>query len=253
MESSRRIASWYPVVGGPIMALVAFVLAYYYDPLHFGSQKPLAALPAFFVSLLILVVTHNINSRTELMRAAEYSDRIYDAVRDYLHVTKVGSAEVAFDYVLTRLPILDEVRNTSFNLRGELERANEKFYESKTYVDSAQKIAERSAKGLLWKDVGDSFALDRLRNVDHRAKELAGTRRSGYSYRVLNHDEPQINFIILTYPSGSPEVLFNWDFRRIGQDPVVLLSRDRDIVEMFAIQFELLWRASSADHDSSAT
>jgi hypothetical protein len=237
---------------GPVLSLIAFVLTYYINPLKFGGQTPLAALPAFLLAIVILLISHNIAAFRELERASTDSDRIYEAVKDYLHVTKVGSPELAMQYVIARLPILREVRNTSFNLRDEVERADEKLYETAIYVGASRQIAEWTARELRWKDIGDSRAVARLREVELLAHEAATRRKSHYQYRLISHSEPQINFILLSYPDGTTEVLFNWDFRNIGQDPMVLLSRDRDIVEMFAIQFEYLWRAAAQDHDSTA-
>jgi hypothetical protein len=236
-----------------VLSLVSFVLAYYVDPLQFGNHKALAAIPAFLLAIVVLLISHNLAALRELERASGFSDRIYEAVKDYLHVTKVGSPEAAFEYVLARLPILQEVRNTTFNLPDEAERSDEKFYETPTYGTTARRVAEWAAKGHRWKDIGDLRAIGRLRAIEQLATRTSGKRKSGYQYRLLARNEPQINFILLSYPDGSTEALFNWDFRNIGQDPTVLLSRDRDIVEMFAVQFEHLWRVSSPDHDSRAT
>jgi hypothetical protein len=250
----RRLSrgQWIALFGGPILAIISFVGAYYIDPLNFSSHKPLNSLPAFLLAIVILLITHNLAAWDEMARASQYSDRIYEAVKDYLHVTKVGSPETAFEYVLARLPSLEEVKNTSLNLPDELERSEEKLYETTMYQQASRRIADWTAKGHRWKDIGDARGVARLRATQEHALRLAGKRKSGYQYRLLARNEPQINFILLAYPDGSTEVLFNWDFRNMGQDPTVLLSRDRDIVEMFSVQFEHLWRASSPDHDSTA-
>jgi hypothetical protein len=92
MRRKRTGASqWVLLVSGPILSLIAFIAAYYVDPLNFGHHAPLAAVPAFLLSIVILLVSHNIASFRELERASSDSDRIYEAVKDYLHVTKVGS------------------------------------------------------------------------------------------------------------------------------------------------------------------
>jgi hypothetical protein len=254
VQTARRGRShWVALLAGPVLALVSFVVAYYVDPLNFKGNAALAAIPAFLLAIVILLISHNISAFREIERASAFSDRIYEAVKDYLHVTKVGSPEVAFQYVLGRLPILQEVRNTTFNLPDEQERAGEKFYETVTYEGATRPISEWTSKRHRWKDVGDARAVKRLRTIHELAERLAGKRGTGYQYRLLSRNEPQINFILLAYPDGATEVLFNWDFRNIGADPVVLLSRDRDIVEMFAVQFEHLWRTASPDHDSTAT
>jgi hypothetical protein len=247
--SSQRIA----LVAGPILSLVAFVVAYYINPLDFRGHAAVASIPAFLLAIVILLISHNLAAFSELEQASSDTDRIYEAVKDYLHVTKVGSPETAMQYVIARLPILQEVRNTSFNIRDEVDRADDKLYDTTTYAGLARHISEWTAKDLRWKDIGDPRAVGRLREVESLSKSSSSKRTSRYQYKLISHSEPQINFIILNYPDGTSEVLFNWDFRNIGQDPVVLLSRDRDIIEMFAIQFEYLWRAGSPDHDSTAT
>jgi hypothetical protein len=254
MSTPRRTRNeWALLVAGPVLSLVSFVVAYYIDPLDFGGRKPLAAIPAFLLAIVILLISQNLTSSHELELASTYSDRIYEAVKDYLHVTKVGSPETAMSYVITRLPILHEVRNTTLNLRDETERADEQLYDTPTYTAVAHEIAVWAAKNGRWKDIGDRLAVARLRHTLAASREAAGKGRCHYQYKLIEHKEPQINFILLGYPDGTNEVLFNWDFRNIGQDPVVLLSRDRDIVEMFAIQFEHLWRVASPDHDSTDT
>lgn len=252
MFKQRAQSQWIALLAGPVLALISFVAAYYLDPLNFGGRSALASVPAFLLAIVILLISHNLAAVREIERASAYSDRIYEAVKDYLHVTKVGSPEAAFQYVMARLPILLEVRNTTLNLPDELERSDEKLYETPVYQDAGRHVADWASKGGRWKDIGDARAADRLRTTQDLATRLAGKRKTGYRYRLLGRNEPQINFILLSYPDGSTEVLFNWDFRNLGQDPTVLLSRDRDIVEMFAVQFEHLWRVSSPDHDSTA-
>jgi hypothetical protein len=223
----------------------------YIDPLNFGHHAPLAAVPAFLLSIVILLVSHNIASFRELERASSDSDRIYEAVKDYLHVTKLGSPESATKYVIARMPILHDVRNTSLNIRDEIERAEEQLYDTAAYSDFASHIVQWTAHELRWKEIGDHEAIKRMRRTAAQTRRRAPDGRPNYQYKLISHNEPQINFILLSYADGTNEVLFNWDFRNIGQDPVVLLSRDRDIVEMFAVQFEHLWRSASPDHDTS--
>jgi hypothetical protein len=240
------------LIAGPLLSLIAFVATYYVDPLNFNDNAPLAAVPAFLLSIVILLISHNLAAFRELERASKDSDRIYEAVKDYLHVTKVGSPERGMQYIIARMPILVDVRNTSLNIPDELERADERLYETEAYLDLAPHIAHWSKAKLRWKDIGDAEAIPRMRRTARLANDSAQGRKAHYQYKLIAHNEPQINFILLTYADGLTEVLFNWDFRNIGQDPVVLLSRDRDIVEMFAVQFEHLWRSASPDHDSTA-
>ena len=246
-------SKWTYILVGPILSLIAFVVTFYLDPLNFGEHEPLAAIPAFLFSVVILLIHQGINTSHEVQKTSLYSDRIYEAIKNYLHVTPLGSPERAMQYINSRTPILREVKNTSFNLVDEMERADEKFYDTKTYKEMRQKIKIHASKNLLWKDIGDSLAVQRFRDIHSVCDSFARGKKHGYKYRLINHEEPQINFIILEYVDGSREVLFNWDFRGIGQDPNVLISRDRQIIELFAVQFAHLWRRASPDHDSMAT
>ena len=247
-----RWPPWILIVAGPILSLIVFVVSYELNPLHAKGPASAAAIPAFLFSILILLVSHNLNAFKELAEHRLVSDRIYEAVREYLHVTKVGSPVTAWKYVLEQLPKLQEVRNTSLNIEDELERSEDKLYDTASYAGSARKIAQWTERELRWKDIGDSQSVGRLRKIANVATNPAKPL-AHYQYRLIAHNEPQINFILLTYPDGTSEVLFNWDFRNIGEDPVVLLSRDQHIVAMFAIQFEHLWRTASQDHDNMAT
>ena len=136
---------------------------------------------------------------------------------------------------------------------SERERSDEKFYETNHYNKALEQLAIYSTKGMIWKDLGDKYALDRFRHTLEVSNKVSKGRSSKYKYRLINHNEPQINFIILEYQDGNREVLFNWDFRGTGQDPTVLLSRDRHIIEMFSVQFQQLWQRASVDHDNIAT
>lgn len=253
MSRSRiRGSQWVFLVAGPVLGLAAFIAAYYVDPLNFEENAPLAAVPAFLLSIIVLLISHNLAAFRELERVSRDSDRIYEAVKDYLHVTKIGSPENAIQYVIARLPIIRDVRNTTLNIADEIERADERLYDTAAYTEVAPHIAYWTNRGLRWKDIGDAEGIKRLRATAALA-DSSDRRKTQYQYRLIEHVEPQINFILLTYADATSEVLFNWDFRNIGQDPVVLLSRDHDIIEMFAVQFEHLWRSASRDHESTAT
>lgn len=249
-REGRSVAVWLPIVAGPAIALIAFVVGYWIDPL---SLKETKAIAAFFFSVLVLMIGQWLVTVTEIQKTAIYSDRLYDAIKNYLHVTTVGSPEEALRYIQSRLPILREVQNTRLNTQEELERSNEKLYESGTFEGLLGEIPVYCKKDLIWKDIGDSQALPVFRQLRSQCAGLQSSRIVRYKYKLLSHVEPQINFILLEYRDGQKEVLFNWDFRGSGQDPTVLISRDRHIVEMFSIQFTLLWRRGAEDHDSQAT
>jgi hypothetical protein len=242
----RFLSVWLPVVGGPVVALIVFVVGYWFDP---------ASLPkgvsAFFFSVLILMIGQWLVTVTEIQKTAVFSDRLYDAVKNYLHVTRAGSPEEALRYICQRLPALREVQNTRLNVPEEVERSNEKLYESDAFESLVKEIPWYCKRDLIWKDIGDQSALPLFRTL-HGESTVAG-KAPKYKYKVLSHVEPQMNFILLEYRDGEKEVLFNWDFRSAGQDPTVLISRDRHIVEMFTIHYTMLWRRAAEDHDNQLT
>jgi hypothetical protein len=244
---------WIGIVLSPVIALIAFLVNYWWDPLHLGSHQQSAAAPAFLFSALVLVLGQAITNALELKNATAYSDKIYNAIKDYLHVTPIGSPEEAINYVHSRLPALREVQNTCFTTRDEAERASEKLYETDIYDKLRQELPYHCGNGLIWKDIGDAVSAARLRQTRTVYATISRTKKNSYRFKLISHVDPQISFIILEYRDGAREALFNWDFRGNGQDPTVLISRDRQIVEMFAIHFTLLWRRASEDHDSQAT
>jgi hypothetical protein len=244
------VAVWLPIMSGPVFSLVVFVLTYWLDPL---SLKQTSGIPAFFLSVLVLMIAQWFVTVVEVRKTAAYSDRLYDAIKDYLHVTPIGSPEQALRYIDSRLPILREVKNTSFNTDESVERSDEKFYVTQVYDSLLVSIAQHARRELIWKDIGDSHAMKRFRQIRQQVGNEKPKGSGKYKYKVIGHNEPQLNFILLEHVDGSKEVLFNWDFRGLGQDPTVLISRDSHIIEMFTKQFNLLWLSGSEDHDRIAT
>lgn len=234
----------------PLLALVSFVITYYIDPLNYGTNASLASIPAFLLSIIILVIGQIIAIHNEVERMSIDSERIYETVKSYLNVTKLGTPQSAWKYIIDKLSVLDYVQNTSFNFDKEYEITEERLYDGDTYQQSFNKIAKYVCKGLQWKDVGDSSALKRFRKIDSL---ISNNSKGHYYYKFIQQSEPQISFILLTYKDGTKEVLFNWDFRDIPQDPVVLLSRDDEIFNMFAAQYTSLWRVAVTDYDNKAT
>lgn len=234
----------------PILSLVAFMLTYFLDPLRYTSQSSLAAIPAFLLSVIILIIGQIISIHCEIEKVSSDSDRICETVKNYLHVTKMGTPKSAWKYVTDRLPVLEYVQNTSFNYGSEVEQTNKRLYDDNIYQKSINEIAKHINQGLQWEDIGDESAVERLRKISSCISEKAKGR---YMFRIIEQTEPQIGFILLTYKDGTTEVLFNWDFRDIPQDPVVLLSRDHEIFNMFAAQHRGLCRVATEDYDSKAT
>ncbi len=242
MNSSRN-NKWFDYTFGPIMAIISFLFVYWLDPMDYKKDAA-TAIPAFLLSVVILFIDHGRLVSKESKKSADLYDKIYDAVKNYLHIIRIGSATKAMEYVNSRIPILIEIKNTSFNTNNEIERSDEKFYITEEYDNFQKQIAEYISKNLLCKELGDKFAFERFKKTYNLTE-----RNERYKYKFISHNEPQINFIILEYKNGDKEVLFNWDFRGLGEDPTILLSRDEKIVNMFYIHFNNLWNVASPDYD----
>lgn len=238
------------LIASPVLSLISFVLAYFLDPLNYQEHVSMAAIPAFLLSIIILVIGQIITIHNEVEKVSVDSERIYETVKNYLHVTKMGTPQSAWRYIIDRLPILEYVQNTSFNFEDEKDEADERLYDNDVYQQSLKIIAKYVNKGLKWYDIGDDSAIKRFRQI---LSSVTNNPKGRYYYRLITQSEPQIGFILLTYKDGTTEVLFNWDFRDIPQDPTVLLSRDIEIFTMFAAQYKSLWRVAVNDYDNNAT
>ncbi len=222
----------------------------------FGASRnlPIAAVPAMVLAVFGLLIGHTALVRRDVNNILAFTTRIDESVKNYLHVTRLGSATQALDYITSRLPSLSEVRGTVFNFGAEGEIADDRLYDSEEYEAFESAIPLATAKGLRWKDIGQHDVVERFRRISRNAKFQAETRwRDRYQYRLVESHLPQMNFSLLIYSNGDRELLFNWDYRSTGHDPIVLLSRDAAIVNMFAVHFALLWSAASEDHDNNAT
>lgn len=231
---------------GPILSLISFIVVYHYDPLKLSEKQDLASIPAFLLSIVVLLITQTIDISIESHKGNTNYGNIYDAVKTHLKVITMGTPDVAFNYVINNLKNLKEVRNTSLNYSTEIEKTTEQFYDTKIYKNGMNEIAN-FARNNIWKDIGDNYAIERFLHIEEKCKNQK------YKYKLLPSNVPQINFIILIYKNGNKEVLFNWDFTGTGQEPTVLLSRDSQIINMFSIHYELLWNMSSEYHDSITT
>lgn len=238
------------LIASPLLALFSFVITYYIDPLNYGQNASMASIPAFLLSIIVLIIGQIIAIHNEVEQVSTDSERIYETVKNYLNVTKLGTPQSAWKYIIDRLSILEYVQNTSFNFADEHDLTDERLYNGDIYQQSSAKISKYISKGLCWKDVGDSSAIERFRKINNL---IPNNSKGHYYFKLIQQSEPQIGFILLTYRDGTKEVLFNWDFRDIPQDPVVLLSRDEEIFNMFAAQYKSLWRVAVNDYDNSAT
>ncbi len=235
------------IIIGPVLALLGFFFTYWLDPLGYGSKQAATSIPAFLLSIIILLIDHGRIVAKETKKMSEISFSVYEAVKNNLHVTKFGSPEKAIEYINSRMSSLKEVNNTSFNLVGASEKAENKFYKTTIYDQFQNNIARyTSTRELIWQDIGDNLALNRFKKIYNEAKKNNINHRY---YPKIICCEPQMNFILLTFHDDSKEVLFNWDFRGAGREPIVLLSRDQEIIQMFAIHFDHLLAQGSIPHD----
>ncbi|MDD2367654.1 MAG: hypothetical protein PHQ90_00035 [Sulfuricurvum sp.] len=244
------IQKWFNLLIGPALAIIAFLVTYFLLNRYSTTNIPTNAIPALSLSILIMVIAQSIKTNTEIEKTSAYSDKVYEAVKNYLHVIRLGSPETAIAYIDSKFPTLKVVSNTSFNLDDEINDANERFYETEKYADFQKTLlANLGRPNLLWKEIGDETAMSRFRDLSKNMKNKKNSDR--YKYKFINSlFGPQINFIILEYMDDTKEVLFNWDFRSPGQVPVVLLSRDEKIIDMFGVHFANLWKEASDDHDA---
>lgn len=250
MKNTQSKKKRFIKIVSPILSLVSFVLTYFIDPLKYTSQSPLAAIPAFLLAILILLIGHIISIDNEIEKVSLDSERIYETVKSHLSITKMGTPKSAWKYIVDRLPVIEYVQNTSFNFEDEYDTSTERLYEAKEYQESISTIQKHINNGLHWKDIGDKTAVTRFEYMRNNTKTKA---KGDYRYKLISQSEPQIGFILLTYKDGTKEVLFNWDFRDIPQDPIVLLSRDSILFDMFAAQYKGLWRIAVENYDNNAT
>lgn len=247
-----------------ILSLLSFILVTKFDPLYVSDKQSLASIPAFFISVIIILIGNSINNILEIHRSNNYykiihndvnehHQKISDTMINHLNVISIGSPKVAFNYVLENLNDLSEVKNTSFTLDDEVDSANINLYKTEEYKAILKKISKFIDHGGFWRDIGDDYAKTRFEKIANQVKKPNTDNSNHYIYKLLIQNISQINFILLKYKEGEKkEVLFNWDFKSAGQDPIVLLSREDQIINMFSSHFEYLWRQASLDHDSIA-
>lgn len=251
---STSSSGWTTTVATIVLAVVAFVVTIIVDLMAIDDRLPLKVVPALAVSILFLLVGQTYNQHKELERVTKHSTKTYEAVKNRLHVIRLGTPQKALEHISNSIPSLIEVRNTVLNIKNEATVADERLYDSTAYDTLELRIGGWISKGLRWKDIGDSTSVERFRKLDQLASgRVSSDTRYRYQYKLLKHEEPQMNFIVLNYANGDAEVLFNWDYRSRGQDPRILLSRDPEIVEMMTVHYDVMWDHAVEDHDRIAT
>ena len=251
-DVTRRIFS-FPLVP-ELLSLLVLGVTLPTDYLGYASDSEFSVVPSVLTAILTLLLGHTVATRIQLRDVSGLSERVSEAVKNYLHVTRIGSATDALEYITSRLPSLSEVRGTMLNFDDEGEMADDRLYDSAQYAQFESAIPQAVAKGLRWKDIGDPETGKRLAKIRDICKHHAPPRHDRkYRFRTIESRFPQMNFSLLTYQNGDIELLFNWDYRDIGRDPIVLLSRDDIMVNLFSVHFELLWKLAEPGQESSAT
>ena len=72
----------YILIASPVLSLISFVLAYFLDPLNYQEHVSLAAIPAFLLSIIILVIGQIITIHNEVEKVSVDSERIYETVKN---------------------------------------------------------------------------------------------------------------------------------------------------------------------------
>ena len=237
---------WKPVgiyATGLILSIVAFIALLRTDPFGLANLSQNPELPAFFLSIVVLLVSDRISGLFQMQENKEQTKRLADLIKDSHSVVKFRTPRDAIQYISNRIDSLRSVENISVNTDDEFIDVDDYFYRSEQYDSFISSISSGVAKGLIWRDLGDKYAKKRFDKIGGLVakKKSKGT----YQYKLISHNEPQITFTIIQYHDGTREVLFNWDYRSPGAEPNVMLSRDEDLVTMFAIHFTILWKDSS--------
>lgn len=238
------------LIVGVLLAVIVYIFGCISEVPSIFKADVESSLPAFLFSIVILLISQIIAIQFEVDKSTDNTTDICKTVREFLPVTKIGTPTAAWSYIIDQLPNINHIQNTSFNYGTEINQTNYRLYDFSEYEKSLKVIAQQiNSKRLLWEDIGDSNAKPRFEEIE---KNISSNPKGRYSWRLINHNEPQIGFIIITYNTGEPEVLFNWDFRDIPNDPTVLSSRSPEIISMFSAQFNELWRVSTEHYDSKA-
>lgn len=239
-----KVSSAYFEVGGIVLSLIAFFVLLKGDPFGLTRVSGNPEHTAFFVSIIVLLLTEKLASIQRKVENETIGNNIVEMVKSSHSVTQFRDPRSAIHYVRAQLPQLRDVENISVNMKEEIEHVDSQLYRASEYSDLKREIAQCVMNGLRWRDIGDQYAETRFSDIANMI--IRESSQGIYKYKFLKHKEPQMTFIVLRYRNGSPtEVLFNWDYRQPGQEPIVLLSRDERIVQMYSIHFSNLWQTAS--------
>lgn len=225
---------------GLVLSLISFVILLKSDPLGLSEKSHNPELPAFFFSIVILMLSDRLATMIQLSESKALSEDIAEMVKSSHSVISFRTPRDAIQYVNNRMGALLSVESLSLNNDDEFSTTEDYLYRSSEYEKYINLIAKNVTSGLIWRDIGDKFA---EKKFGQTAKKInTPSAKGSFQTKLLDNATPQITFLILGYRDGVKEVLFNWDYRSPGAEPAVLLSRDEKMVQMFSTHFADLWR-----------
>ena len=231
---------------GPAIGFVSFIFLSYYSPYPVGSSESIVF--SLVVSIFFLVLAHMYFMWHQYNNHVEQTEKIENIIKNSIHITPVGSVTKAFEYINSRLPSIIEVQNTSFTTPSSKDNANDKFYKTDIFDKVHKDIPKYTAKGLIWKDIGDNK--DAINKMEERLyTSNSFNKNHKYSFKKFKNKIPKMNFILIKYRNNDEEILFNWDLRSKNGDPTVYISRDKEIINMFSIHYHDLWEFADVSHD----
>ena len=242
MKSVRRNAIAVYAAGLSI-SIISFVALLKTDPFGLSDLSQNPELPAFFFSVAILLLSDRISAMMQFAENRELSEDIAEMVKSAHSVTSFRTPRDAIQYVNNRMGSLLSVESVSLNMEDEFSTTDDYLYRSEVYQNYLNLIAKNVSDGLIWKDIGDTYAEKKFSIT--RDQIIPEKTKGSFQTRIVGGSDPQITFLILGYRDGTKEVLFNWDYRSPGSEPAVLLSQDSLIVKMFSTHFANLWRSSN--------
>lgn len=228
---------------GLFISLLSFVVLLKTDPFGLAKISQNPELPAFFFSIVILLLSDRVSAMMQFAENKEISNDIAEMIKSAHSVIAFRTPRDAIQYVNNRMSALLAVESVSLNLEEEFSTTDDYLYRSEEYEKYLVLIAKSVSSGLIWKDIGDKYAEKKFTTT--RSMIDSTKSKGSFQTRTLTATGPQITFLILGYRDGTKEVLFNWDYRSPGNEPSVLLSRDSFIVKMFSTHFADLWRVSN--------
>lgn len=243
MEKYKK--NWIAIIG--VIFGIVSIISSFIPPL---TDYTLAA---FLLSIFTLFHDQYSKTQESLESTKDHSSQMSRDVKNHLRVIRLEKPAKTFnDYVIQRLDIIESVRNTSFNKSDNHHEADENFNDSKEVLNAPSIIRRNIDKGLKWYDIGDDIAKNRFKSWHECCDKVTQSPSNCGYYKsvIVNNRVPYPNFLIITYKDGREEVLFNWDFRLNGIKPDVLVSNEKDLIQFYSAQFELLRDKAVPDSDS---